>query len=191
MARESVRNVRTGQQLAGLPDSHWKQFHDVRRPGSPGTRIEHVLVGPSGIHVLGYLPAGALPENAVTACADVADSAAALADVLPERYRTRVDALVCLRHDEPVAELVGGVTLTSLLALEHILRESPVVLSTCEVAEVGTRLKATLRPFPLPAPAERKRSPVRRTVLAWVGAAALVVAGVALGPDVVQAGRVW
>lgn len=188
MARESVRDARTGEALRDLPSSHWKQYRDVRRPGRPDVRIDHVLVGPSGIHVIAYRPATATADPAVGPCAE---SAGAVAALLPDRYRSRVRALVCLRNQEPVAESAGGVLVTSLAAVEHILRGSPVVLSTCEVNEIAARLEARLQPFPVESAEQRRPRRVRRTVLGWAAAAAVVAGAVTLGPELVDALRVW
>lgn len=189
MARGSVRNDRAGAGPAGLPASHWKQFRDVRTSGQPETRIEHVLVGPSGVHVIGYLPpAGASVSTAVTT---TAGSAVAVADLLPSRYGHRVRPLVCFRSEEPVAESVADVTVTSLLALEHILRESPVVLSTCEVADVAARLGTGLYPFPRPDAEPRRRGWFRRRAVVLAASSAAVVGAVVLASELVDATRMW
>ncbi len=185
MARESVRNVRAGTGIDDLPASHWKQLHDVWQPGRPDTRVQHVLVGPSGIHVIDYLLQSATAADAATQTC--ADKARTIGELLPDRYRSRVRAVVCIRNQEPVAESMDGVTVTSLLALEHILRESPVVLSTCEVTEIGLRLQGRLQPFPV-APADPRGSwSLRRRIVAWVAAAAVVAGAVVVGPELVEA----
>ena len=196
MARESVRTRRTGTGPTGLPVSHWKQFHDVRQPGRPAARIDHVLVGPSGVHVIGYLPRpDGLDAPRAAARDDMAGAASAaagaVADVLPARYRGAVRPMVCFRSDEPVAESSGEVLVTSLRALEHILRESPVVLSTCEVADVSTRLQAQLLPFPAAPSRTARRTADRRKLVAWAALAAAAVGAAVLGPELVDTGLVW
>jgi hypothetical protein len=189
MATVSARKIRTVTRVEGLPDSHWKQFRDVRQPGRPDTKLDHVLVGPSGIHVIGYLsPTHPADEVAV---GPLAEAARAVGDVLPERYRSRVDALVCFRNEEPMAEAVDGVTVTSFRALQHILRGSPVVLSTCEVTEIAGRLAARLQPFPVAPVVPRKRRTLLHAALAGAAAAALAVGAVLAGPEIVEAARLW
>lgn len=129
-----------------LPESHWKQFHDVYRPGRTDAQIDHVLVGPSGVYVIQYRDlASSSLEASLTEPSESADAVGAL---LPARYRSRVRPVLCFREAEPVADLVDGVLVTSSMALEHILRSSPVVFSTSEVAELFTRLKTGLVQVP-------------------------------------------
>ena len=153
MARESARSPRAAT-MPSLPASHWKQFHDVRRPGRPDARIDHVLVGPSGVYVIQYRSPAA-DDAAVapgwsleTEVAETSEAADAVGGLLSARYRSRVRAVLCFREDEPMADQVGGTMVTSFLSLEHIVRASPLVLSTCEVAEVAGSLTAGLEPIP-------------------------------------------
>jgi hypothetical protein len=189
MAADSVRRVRAGTGIEGLPDSHWKQFRDVRRPDRPDTKVDHVLVGPSGIHVICYLAPESTADDVVVQSS--AEAARAVGALLPERYRLRVRAMVCFRNEEPVAESVDGVTITSLLALEHILHALPVVLSTCEVSETGARLERRLEPFPLDPGTAPNGHRLRRRLVALAAAAAVVAGGVVLGPELVESIRVW
>jgi len=137
-----------------LPESHWKQFHNVWWPGRSDAQIDHVLVGPSGAYVIQYrssqhlLPPGLLSQAIESATTEPSDSALAVGALLPTRYRPRVKPVLCFREAEPVADQVGGVLVTSSMALEHILRSSPVVFSTSEVAEVFNCLKSRLVQVP-------------------------------------------
>ena len=167
MARESARSPRAATMLS-LPVSHWKQFHDVRRPGRPDARIDHVLVGPSGVYVIQYRtstgghPAADTGWSLETEVAEAAGAAEDVGGLLTARYRTRVRPVLCLRDGEPMADQVGGTMVTSFMSLEHIVRASPLVLSTCEVAEVADSLTAGLVPVPaVPVPVR----PGRRWVL--------------------------
>jgi len=148
-----------------LPESHWKQFYDVYRPGRSDAQIDHVLVGPSGAYVIQYGSSKDLlsqdpqvvasgPEldlaavSLAAATTEPSESALAVGALLPARYRPRVRPVLCFREAEPVADLVGGVLVTSSMALEHILRSSPVVFSTSEVAELFSCLKSGLMQVP-------------------------------------------
>lgn len=202
MGRKPARSQRTAMALS-LPESHWKQFLDVRWPERHDAQIEHVLVGPSGVHVIKYRSAnsghaatkGIGPHGAGrsldAAVMESSEAAHAVGGLLPARYRSTVRPVMCFREDEPVADLVGNVMVTSRLALEHIVRASPIVLSTGEVAEVWASLDARLEAVPaLPAPA------LRSWALFWkslaVAATAAAAAGVvAFGPALVEVSRIW
>lgn len=143
-----ARKKATGFGLDRLPQTHWKHFRDVRCPARPDDKIDHVLVGPSGVYVIGYRGSDEVaisPETATTYAA----AAFGVGALLPERYQSRIRPALCFREQEPVAELVGDVMVASSMTLAHILRSSPVVLSTSEVADVWRRLDARLEPFPV------------------------------------------
>jgi len=166
MARKPVGSPLVRPRLS-LSESHWKQFYDVYRPGRPDAQIDHLLVGPSGVYVIQYGSSKQLlsqdPQVVVSgpevdlaavslaeATSEPSESSLAVGALLPARYRPRVRPVLCFREAEPIADLVGGVLVTSSMALEHILRSSPVVFSTSEVAELFTRLKTQLVQVPVP-----------------------------------------
>ncbi len=195
MARGSAGSLRVRDAMS-LPESHWKQFRNVRWPGRSDAQIDHVLVGPSGVYVIHYPPSepqvrddgGAWCEPEV---AQSSEAARAVAGLLLPRYQATVRPLVCFLSDDALADVVDGVTITSRLALEHILRSSPVVLSTCEVAEVSGILNGRLEPVPLVAPESSARGGLRRRMLAGVAAAAVVGVGAAFGPEFAEISRAW
>ena len=177
MARKSGGSPRAATGLS-LPESHWKQFYDVCWPGRSDAQVDHVLVGPSGVYVVQYQSseghqvtapglvlhhAEASLEAAVT---EPSESAQAVGALLPSRYRSRVRPVLCFREAEPVADLVGGVLVTSSMALEHILRSSPVVFSTSEVAELFACLKARLEQVPAAPSRPRQRRALGRMLAA-------------------------
>jgi hypothetical protein len=194
MARESVQDRRTPPELGRLAATHWKQLYDLRAPLHRDVRLDHVLVGPSGVYVIGYLPVAGrrgLGDAPRTTVVDWADTVAAVGALLPPRYRERVRPVLCSRSDDPLADQVQGVLVTSYLALGHILRSSRVQLSTSEIAEVSALLRARLKPWQeehAPAP---KRSVLRRWLVGAAAAAAAVAAGVTFGPDLAGAIRLW
>jgi hypothetical protein len=151
-----------------------RQFVDVRHPGRPELRVERLLVSPSGIHVV------TSRDSASEAHLDTARAAAqVVADLLPVRYRARVQAVLCRTDGVELADLVAGVLVTSPATLEHIVRSTPVTLSTSEVTEVALRLDARLEPFPVD-PSGTGRPRRRRLVVlaAVVSALAAAAAGV-------------
>ena len=69
-------------------------------------------------------------------------------------------------------------------ALPHVVRCSPPVLSTCEVADAGARLGEHLEAVPAARTDERPRSSVvRRLAAAGLGLAAASAGVLALGSD--------
>lgn len=165
MARAAVQDPARRTRGNDLAARRRREFRDVRHPLRPDLRVERILVCPSGVHVVTAVPTVPPP--------DVLGSGRAAADVvtalLPQRYRDRVRPVLCRMESEPMAELVDGVLVTTPDTLEHIVRSSPVVLSTSEVNDVALRLDARLEPFPV-APADRgRRSGRRRAVLATLG----------------------
>lgn len=164
-----------------------RELRDVRHPGRPELRVERVIVCPSGVHVLTWLPPadgsegdGLAPPGLLSASRAAADLVAAL---LPPRYRGRVRPVLCRLDEVAMAELVGGVLVTSPSTLEHIVASSPVVLSTSEVNDVALRLEARLQPFPLPSVPRRgrwARCRGRRTLLAGALVASSGAAAVGL-----------
>lgn len=150
MTRVSARQTVQAAAFA-LPETHWKQLRDVRCPQQPGTRVDHVVVGPSGVTVIIYHRAAAvdelLPHHTAREAAEL------LRSVLPERYRGTVRPALCILDHSPVAESLEGVLVTSLTAIERIVRASPLQLSTSEVADAYGRIAARLEPTPSPADA--------------------------------------
>ncbi len=148
--RPTSRSVGTA---GSLPSSHWRRYPVVRWPGTGAGRIDEVVVGPSGVHVV--LRHGArrdedavgpdgLPVPDVTTAARAAVAVAAL---LPERYRARVRPELCLDDAGDVGTRSGPVLIASAHVLEHTWRHGPRVLSTSEILEIGRRLDVGLEPI--------------------------------------------
>jgi hypothetical protein len=137
-----------------LPDSHWRRYRNVRRPGS-SLRIDEVVVGPSGVHVVLECPGGTVGDPLVPVAAGAAEGVAGL---LPVRYRARVRPELRLAEDAgDVATWHDDVLLASPRALEHTWRYGPRVLSTSEIAEVSRWLDARLEVVPVAAPPAQRR----------------------------------
>jgi hypothetical protein len=82
-----------------------------------------------------------------------------------------------------MADLVQEVLVTSATTLEHIVRSSPVVLSTSEINEVALRLDARLEPFPV-AQVTRPRRWSRRHIVVALATVASAATAVALTQEV-------
>ena len=162
MARGAVSDTRTTG-FARLPSSHWTHLRCAPRGTAAPAPPDEVLVGPSGVYAI-VRRAGTLEIDLTAA----RSAAAAVALLLPERYRDRVVPVVCMHDDDPVAERRAGVLVTGASTLEHVVRSSPPVLSTSEVRGLGSRLAgparaAARRPAPTAPPAAAAgRAGVRR-----------------------------
>jgi len=138
-----------------LPASHWRRYPAVRWPGTTEARIDEVVVGPSGVHVVlrahgdETQQAGCPQGSPVDAASGAAD---AVAGLLPARYRDRVHPELRLDDTQEVASRVGRVLLASPPVLEHIWRSAPRVLSTSEIDDLRLRLDAALEPLDVETP---------------------------------------
>ena len=197
MTRKEMRRLRPTAPLEALPATYWSHLRRVCCPGRPDSLIDHVLVGPSGIYVIRYLPSELdrldaatgrgrqhLHDVGVAACAEYAET---ISGLLPPRYRDRVRPVLCLRGDDERAGESGGVLVASLGAFEHIVRSSPPVLSTSEVGQAYSSLKAYLEQVPLAPDTSRPRSRVvLRVAAASVAVAAASIGVLFLGPETIE-----
>jgi hypothetical protein len=192
LAAHQLHHDHAGLSVPALPTSHWTVFDAVRWPGRPEDRIDEVVVGPSGVHVLLHQEQSAgvrgslRAEEIVTRSRDAADAVGVL---LPSRYRDALRPVVCLCGTNDIGEVVDGVRLASPEPLRFALRHQPRVLSTSEVAEVSARLRLALTPYPAPAAPPAVRS-LRRL---WLRAAAAGFAIVSVVTVLFEAaaGRLW
>ena len=192
MATHQLHHDHAGLSVPPLPTSHWTVFDAVRWPGHPDERIDEVVVGPSGVHVLLHQRQSAgvrgslQEEEIVTRSRDAAD---AVGGLLPPRYRDALRPVVCLCGTNEIGDVVDGVRLASPEALRFALRHQPRVLSTSEVAEVSARLRLALTPYPAPAAPPAVRS-LRRL---WLRAAAAGIAVAAVATVLLETGpgRLW
>lgn len=136
-----------------LPDRYWTRLEERRVPVGPG-RIDLVLVGPSGVHVVIDQRADVVADLVATARRASA-AGAAVADLLPGRYRTAVVTEVRLLGargravEITVESSTGTVCAASPDLLEQVWRCRPRVLSTSEAAVVAGLLRERLLPDPV------------------------------------------
>ena len=189
MSRDLAQRAPAYQHEERLPAAYWTAFENVCLPGRL-ERLDLVVVGPSGVHVVARCPSPAdtpaasrhVPGDADEAAGRAATAALVLEDLLPDRYRRVVTPAVRLDGQAEVALSVAGVFTASPDVLRHAWQHGPRVLSTSEARAVAEVLRAHLRPMPLPPPARRAgwRQHPRRWLLgvaALAGAAAAVAAG--------------
>jgi hypothetical protein len=129
--------------------------------------VDHVIAGPGGVHVVEYVAGVGLAV--ATELDSVARAAAELAALLPLRYRARVQPAVCLVDGEARAEAKRGVLVTTPDTLGHIVRSTPAVLSTSEVADAFGILSASLAPAAVRYAADRRWAGWRRPGWRWPG----------------------
>lgn len=171
-----------------LSVKYWTRLEDRRAPGGSG-RIDLVLVGPSGVHVVIDQPAD-LAADLVGNARRASVAATAVADLLPARYRVAVTAEVRLLGTAGAAAEItveprtGAVCAASPDLLEQVWRCRPRVLSTSEAAVVAGLLRDRLEPDPVDLGAgrgpwwRRRRVGVAASlVAAAAGAAAAVTVG--------------
>lgn len=156
MTRELRRRAASTAPTEPLSSSYWTQLTHVRVPGSD-ERIDLVLVGPSGVHVVTDRPGQPTADGHGTPDLDAAarlaaDAAVAVAGLLPERYRNVVSSAVCLPGATEVGVSVGLVLAASPDVLRHTWRHQPRLLSTSEAAALARLLQARLLPCPVPVP---------------------------------------
>jgi hypothetical protein len=195
MAAEHVQPESPVLSVTPLPASHWTVFEAVRWPGSPEDRIDEVVVGPSGVHVVRHLrattdattdAATGVPDGAVARAHAAAE---AVARLLPGRYRPVLRPAICLCDTSDLAEVVGGVRVASRDPMRFAMRHQPRVLSTSEVAEISRRLELALTPYP----AEPAPPAVRSLRRLWLRTAAAALTTAAAATLVLQVGhgRLW
>src|SRR4051812_38758929 len=118
MTRGPARRAATAHPFEQLPAQYWTSLTSLRWPGSPHLRIDEVLIGPSGVHVVLQQPATARTTDAAAAGAgDELENAAVLAtagaaavgDLLPVRYRNLVSPAVRVTDTQEVALSIGTV----------------------------------------------------------------------------------
>src|SRR3954454_639164 len=174
-----------GGRLEPFPATHWTVWDGVRWPGREDDRIDEVVVGPSGVHVILHR---CDDSGGIAGGVEAVAAAASVAALLPARYHHAVRPAVCLCPTEDVAEVVDGVRVSSPGPLRHAMRHQPRVLSTSEVSGISGRLRLVLVPYPAETPAGNQR-----LIGVWVrvAAATATVAAAELVVLEVGPGLLW
>lgn len=187
MRRDLARVGAPVQHAEPLPAPYWTRLEDVRVPGT-ADRIDLVLIGPSGVHVVIDRPGqphapSVVPETDADlerAAQRAAVAARAVADLLPPRYHHVVTSEVCLPGLSEAGVTVGTVFAASPDVLRHAWRHRPRVVSTSEAAVVARLLRHGLEPFPVE-PAAGRDAWWRRWPRGWVIGGAAAITGLAAG----------
>ena len=121
--RESAEGVRlTAEALEHLPPRVWDVFHDVHWPGSRLGKIDHIVVGPSGVFVIDSknwpgeiaVRRGVLRQNGRRRDAAVVaatEAAFAVAQLLPDISPTHVTGVLCFASVDHTITTPRGVAI--------------------------------------------------------------------------------
>ena len=168
----------TADALKSLPADSWTVFHDVRWPGRRYANIDHVVVGPPGVFVIDsknwsgsitvrddVLRANGWSRETTVAAA--ADSAVAVAELVPLLPVDLVKPVLCFVRDEPLTGWARDVMVCSTANVAAMLLSRPVVLGGDELRQLTLDVDAGVRaaaevtvtcPSPTPKPTPRTRS---------------------------------
>lgn len=152
----------TAEALAGLPTDQWRVLHDLRWPGRRYANIDHVVVGPGGIFVIDskhwsgrvevrgdvLMQNGRRREKAV---ASAADSAIAVAELLPGLNPELVTPVLCFVRDEPFVGWARDVIVCSTSNVVAMLESRKPVFVQPEVQRQFLRLQGAMSSATLPA----------------------------------------
>lgn len=198
MAVESGRATAGGEvtaaaALAALPADLWRVFHDVRWPGRSRALLDHVVVGPAGVFVVGDrsltgsidVADGVLRQNGRRRSRTVARAAAAalaVAEVLDEA-RSGLDTelvkpVLCLVREDPVFGWAEEVMVCSSANVATMLTSRPKVLDEVQVHAAAVALQRCLLGG---APRRHRHRPGRvRSALVIAAVGTVVTLGLAL-----------
>ena len=143
----------TRRALAGLDESEWTVWHDVRWPGRKKASLDNVVIGPTGVYVVvtqnwsgvvsfhdGVLRQDGRPrEAAVTEAAEAAHVVQGLIPGVP------VHAVICLVQGDPAEGQVGDVLIRSPKNVCEMLITRPPVLAAMDLWRVQSTLEQKLR----------------------------------------------
>lgn len=166
---------RTGAVLAALEPQGWAVLHDLHWPGRPYANIDHIAVGPTGVHVIDSkhwsgrieVRQGVLRQNGYSResdCQGVASATAAVAAFLEPQHRSSTAAVLCLVGQPTPVEQPTSVRVVGLDDLVRSVTEGAPRLTAADVSRIAAYLRGLL---------DGSRSPDQRTtaVLDSLGAA--------------------
>jgi len=159
-----ARGDATAAALAALPRDTWSVIEHAGWRRASSTYVGHVVVGPSGIFVVdskawsGTVEVcdGVLRHDGrarATTVADSADSAGAVARLLPFVPRTALHPVLCFERREGLSVAAGSVLVCTTATLLELIVSAPAVLAVDEVRRVSLELQLALRPPSLAPPA--------------------------------------
>src|SRR6478735_2927425 len=135
--------------LTALPAGRWWVLHSLHAPDYRRVNVDHVVVGPAGVFVIASERPG-LGDDAGDAAArgatlaGVADSAIALAEMVPGMDPHLFIPLLCTSDHEQVPGRTHGVLVCSTDDLVGVLRQQEETLGQFYVDDVFDRLERAL-----------------------------------------------
>ncbi len=155
LEHEGSSDLDAARVLGTLPFDEWRVFHHVRRPGRRMLRLDHVVVGPSGVFVIDdqawdgdiTIERGVLRQDGRRRdrfSAAVADAAVAVRALLPHIEKPAIHPVLCLNRDEPVFGWSGSVMICSTANLASFLLSRPKWHTESEAREIATTLSRSL-----------------------------------------------
>jgi hypothetical protein len=139
----------TAHALTALPAGRWRVLHSVDGPERRRVRIDHLVVGPAGVFVIGS-ERPAFGEVAVdtagrgAALAGVADAAIALAEMVPGMDPHLFVPVLCTSDDEQTPGRIHDVLVCSTTDLAGVLMQQEETLTRFYVDDVFGRLQRAL-----------------------------------------------
>lgn len=187
--RGAEGEVAVARVLDALPDG-WVTLHDLAWPGRQRANIDHVVIGPGGVFVVDaknwsgrvevrdqvLLQNGRQRETAVSSVTSAAIAVQEIVAPVP------CVGVLCFVRDEPLVASTWNVTVCSTENLAATLVERAHMLSAddvrrcVEAVRIGTTPRTATAPTRSIKARPRKRSRVRRPVVAMVGGLVLLAA---------------
>lgn len=161
----------TAMALGQLPSEYWTVLHDVHWPGRRFANVDHVAIGPPGVFVIDSknwsgrieVADSVLRQNGrsrQTAVAGAAESAMAVAGLVPRLEPDHVRPVLCFVRGESVTGWARDVVLCSTANVVQMLTSRPAVLTPDEVRTFAAELDAGVGRAPSPS---SSRSVARRS----------------------------
>ena len=152
-----ARGEATAALLAALPRDTWCVIEHAGWRRASATYVGHVVVGAAGVFVVDSkawtgtveVRDGVLRHDGrarATTIADAADSAGAVARLLPFVPRSAVRSVLCFEGPDRLSAVSGSVLLSSTSTVLELLGSLPAVLTPDEVRRVSLELQLALHP---------------------------------------------
>jgi hypothetical protein len=146
----------TARTLGALSAQGWRVFHDVTWPGRSQARIDHVLVGPSGVFVIDSeswtgsieVRGGQLRQDGRRGARHVIAAAAAamaVGELLPALDPKAIHPVICIARDEPIFGWSGDTMVCSTENVVTFLTSRPKILDESQLTEVSEILALSLK----------------------------------------------
>ncbi len=151
MAGETARELATTRALDRLPAGAWRAMYAVRLPARRVVNVDHLVVGRAGVFVFDSRDwSGELElrsqvlfqdgSSREATIARLADSAKAMAEVVPDLDPQHVTPVLCFDRDEQLSGWAGDVLVCTTANLVDVLTAQKRVWLPDEVDRMFNRL---------------------------------------------------